>query len=75
MEPDEAELDTVADLEDADPGDFGDLDPDDADLQAALTVLAVLADDISDAAGDWPTIWPATSTSRKYRTEPRTSKT
>jgi len=50
MEPDEAELDTVADLEDADPGDFGDLDPEDADLQAALTVLAVLADDIIDGA-------------------------
>ncbi len=46
-EPDEADLNTGAD-----PGDFGDLDPDDAGLQATLTVLAVLADDIAeDAAG------------------------
>jgi RNA polymerase primary sigma factor len=42
-EPDEADLDTKAD-----PGDFGDLDPDDADLQATLTVLAALADDIAE---------------------------
>jgi RNA polymerase primary sigma factor len=48
---DEADLDTGADLESADPGDFGDLDGDDADLQATLTVLAVLADDIGEAAG------------------------
>ena len=41
---DEADLDTDADLD-----DLGDLDTDDADLQAALTVPAVLADDISDA--------------------------
>ena len=41
----EADLDT-----DADPGDFDGLDADDADLQATLTVLAVLADDISDVA-------------------------
>src|SRR5271166_1137785 len=47
---DEADLDTDADLEDADLDDLGDLDTDDADLQAALTVLAVLADDISDVA-------------------------
>src|ERR1700733_4458664 len=53
-EPDEADLDTSAD-----PGDFGGLDADDADLQATLTVLAVLADDIGedsevadDLAGD-----------------------
>ena len=46
----EADLDSDADLENADPGDFGDLDADDAGLQAALTVLAVLADDISDVA-------------------------
>ena len=44
-----------ADLENADPADLGVLDADDADLQATLTVLAVLADDvladdISDAA-------------------------
>ena len=48
LELDEGDLDTDADLENADPGDFSDLDPDDADLQATLTVLAVLADDISD---------------------------
>ena len=46
----EADLDSDADLKNADPGDFGDLDADDAGLQAALTVLAVLADDISDVA-------------------------
>ena len=42
-EPGEADLDTGAE-----PADFDDLDPDDADLQATLTVLAVLADDISE---------------------------
>jgi hypothetical protein len=36
-----------ADLENADPGDFGGLDASDVGLQAALTVLA---DDISDVA-------------------------
>jgi RNA polymerase primary sigma factor len=45
VEPDEADLAT-----NADPGDFGGLDADDAGLQAALTVLAVLADDIGDVA-------------------------
>jgi RNA polymerase primary sigma factor len=35
-DPGEADLGTDADLENADPGDFGDLDPDDADLQAVL---------------------------------------
>jgi RNA polymerase primary sigma factor len=45
VEPGEADLEA-----NADPGDFGGLDADDADLQATLTVLAVLADDISDAA-------------------------
>jgi RNA polymerase primary sigma factor len=34
----------------ADPDDFDSLDPRDADLQATLTVLAVLEDDIGDAA-------------------------
>src|SRR5207247_1226692 len=34
--PGEAELGTDADLKNADLGDFGDLDPDDADLQAVL---------------------------------------
>src|SRR5580693_3542446 len=50
VELDEAGLDADADLENADPGDFVGLDADDAGLQAALTVLAVLSDDISDAA-------------------------
>ncbi len=45
VEPGEADLPA-----NVDPGDFGGLDADDAGLQAALTVLAVLADDISDAA-------------------------
>ncbi|HEX5301987.1 MAG TPA: sigma-70 factor domain-containing protein, partial [Streptosporangiaceae bacterium] len=36
MDPGEASLDADAELENADPGDFGDLDPDDADLQAVL---------------------------------------
>jgi RNA polymerase primary sigma factor len=50
VELDEADLEAKADLENADPGDFGGLDADDAGLQAALTVLAVLGDDISDVA-------------------------
>jgi RNA polymerase primary sigma factor len=48
VEPDVPDLDTDADLENADPGDFGALDADDAGLQATLTVLAVLADDLGD---------------------------
>src|ERR1700722_16105267 len=36
----------------ADPDDFGGLDPGDAGLQATLTVLAVLADDIVGETGD-----------------------
>src|SRR5204863_9254279 len=47
---DEADLDIDADLENADPGDFGYLDADDAGLQAALTVLVVLAHDLGDVA-------------------------
>jgi RNA polymerase primary sigma factor len=50
VEIDEADLDTDADLKNMDPGDFGGLDADDVGLQAALTVLAVLSDDISDVA-------------------------
>ncbi len=46
----DADPDTDADPKNADPGDFGGLDADDASLRAALTVLAVLSDDISDAA-------------------------
>jgi RNA polymerase primary sigma factor len=48
VELDEADLDADADLENADPGDFAGLDAGDAGLQAALTVLAVLGDDIED---------------------------
>jgi RNA polymerase primary sigma factor len=48
VELDEADLDADADLENADPGDFAGLDADDAGLQAALTVLAVLGDDIDE---------------------------
>jgi len=51
VEPGEADLDTTdADMENADPDDFDGLDAGDVGLQAALTVLAVLADDISDVA-------------------------
>jgi RNA polymerase primary sigma factor len=51
----EVQVALQADLENADPADLGVLDADDADLQATLTVLAVLADDVladdvSDAA-------------------------
>ena len=67
----------------ADPGDFGDLDADDAGLQATLTVLAVLADDIaatsamSPMSPMWPAIWPATCRRRRarYRTGQKTSGT
>ena len=50
VELDEPDLNAGADLENADPGDFDGLDADDAGLQVALTVLAVLGDDISDVA-------------------------
>ena len=55
VEAGSADLDTDAypenaDPENADPGDFDGLDARDVDLQATLTVLAVLADDISDLA-------------------------
>src|SRR5437588_7472623 len=36
VDPGEPDLGTDADLENADPDDLGDLDPDDADLQAVL---------------------------------------
>ena len=47
---DEADLDADADLENADFGDFGDLDPDDADLEAALAEENLAEADISDVA-------------------------
>ena len=45
----EAGLDTDADLQNADPGDFGDLDPDDADLQAVLAEEDLVEADLGDA--------------------------
>ena len=55
VHPGEAGLDTDADLENADPGDFGDLDPDDADLQAVLAEEDLGEADLGNAgevAGD-----------------------
>ena len=55
VNPGEAGLGTDADLENADPGDFGDLDPDDADLQALLAEGDLGEADLGDAgevAGD-----------------------
>jgi len=46
VELDQADLESDADLKNAVAADFGGLDADDADLQATLTVLAVLSDDI-----------------------------
>jgi RNA polymerase primary sigma factor len=55
VNPGEAGLGTDAYLENADPGDFGDLDPDDADLQAVLAEEDLVEADLGDAdqvAGD-----------------------
>ena len=55
MDPGEADLGTDADLENAGPVDFSDLDPDDADLQAVLAEEGLGEDDLGDAgevAGD-----------------------
>ena len=49
VNPGEADLDADADLENADLDDFSDLDPDDADLQAALADEDLVKADISDA--------------------------
>ena len=49
VDPGEADLDTDADLENADPDDFGDLDPDDADLQAVLAEEDLGEADLGDA--------------------------
>ena len=54
-DPGEAGLDTDADLENADLDDFGDLDPDDADLQAVLAeedLVEAGLGDAGDLAGD-----------------------
>ena len=49
VDPGEADLGTDADLEDPDPVDFGDLDPDDADLQAVLVEEDLAEADLGDA--------------------------
>ena len=49
VDPGEAGLGTDADLENADLGDFGDLDPDDADLQAVLAEEDLVEADLGDA--------------------------
>src|SRR6266699_2120855 len=49
VNPGEAGLGTDADLENADPGDFGDLDPDDADLQAMLAEEDLAEEDLVEA--------------------------
>src|SRR6266704_5388140 len=49
VDPGEADLGTDADLENADPGDFGDLDPDDADLQAVLAEGDLAEGDLGEA--------------------------
>ena len=49
VNPGEAGLDTDADLENADLDDFGDLDPDDADLQAVLAEEDLGEADLGDA--------------------------
>src|SRR5947207_2887335 len=48
MDPGEAGLGADADLENADPGDFGDLDPDDADLQAVLAEKDLAEEDLAE---------------------------
>jgi len=48
VDPGEADLGTDADLENADLDDLGDLDPDDADLQAMLAEEALVEADLGD---------------------------
>ena len=50
VDPGEADPGTDADLENADPVDFGDLDPDDADLQAVLAEEDLAEEDLAEAA-------------------------
>jgi RNA polymerase primary sigma factor len=52
VDPGEADLDTDADLENADLDDFSDLDPDDADLQAVLAEEGLGEGDLGEVAGD-----------------------
>jgi RNA polymerase primary sigma factor len=49
VDPGEAGLDTDADLENTDPDDYDDLDPDDADLQAVLAEEDLVEADLGDA--------------------------
>src|SRR5437588_5712446 len=49
VDPGEAGLDTDADLENTDLDDFGDLDPDDADLQAVLAEEDLVEEDLVEA--------------------------
>src|ERR1700745_2481396 len=52
VDPGETDLGTDADLENADPVDFSDLDPDDADLQAVLAEEGLDEGDLGEGAGD-----------------------
>jgi RNA polymerase primary sigma factor len=52
VDPGEAALGTDADLENADPVDYSDLDPDDADLQAVLAEEGLGEGDLDEVAGD-----------------------
>jgi RNA polymerase primary sigma factor len=52
VNPGEADLGPEADLENADPVDFSDLDPDDADLQAVLAEEGLGEGDLGEVAGD-----------------------
>ena len=54
VNPGEAGLGADADLENADPGDFGDLDPDDADLQAVLAEEDLGEGGVGGVADDLP---------------------
>ena len=49
VDPGEADVGSDADLENADPDDFGDLDPDDADLQAVLAEEDLAEEDLGEA--------------------------
>ena len=52
VDPGEADLGTDADPENADPVDFSDLDPDDADLQAVLAEEGLGEGDLDEVAGE-----------------------
>ena len=52
VDPGETDLGPDADLENADPGDFSDLDPDEADLQAVLAEEELGEGDLGEVAGE-----------------------